>query len=141
MQKLLLYSDAVIFATKKAMLLAFAMMGAGFLAFNMPSIVDIKTALGPSGVAALAAMVGVTARWFWFKLSFQVIWREYIAAPLTSLLFASFWPPRLTEVLGDPANSGPQIIGYLIGMFGLLVVTWVSDFFTERKRAREEQGK
>jgi len=128
-----LAAQAAIIAAKKAWLPPIAVA-----IYATASVTGWKAAIGPEGVAALAALFGVGARWLWFKLAFTTIWREFLAAPLTAVIFATMWPKIVADQLGEAGDSGPQIMGFLIGMFGLLVVSYVSDFLTAYKIKRGE---
>jgi hypothetical protein len=126
--------SSIAFATKQLI----SVLPVALVFMSQIGFADVQNFLGATGVAAVASVLGVLARWFWFKLRFQNVWREFIAAPITSIVFASTWPPVLETWIGASANNGPSIVGFVIGLFGFVAVTWVNDFFTSMKQREGE---
>lgn len=128
---------AIYAATNAATIAPIAAVTSGL----MVSLSDLKDMAGPSGIAVAAALLGVIARWLYFRIPKHIIWREFIASPIMAFVFASSWPPVLQSYLGAVGPDGPQVMGFVIGMFGPLVVGFFNDFLSSvRARKKGEQA-
>lgn len=85
--------------------------------------------LGVFGVAAFSAFVGAACRWAYFQLSLRAGITGMIISPILAFVFAQTKIPLLETLIGTlPIETAPMINGFIIGVFGLLVLGYVSDF-------------
>lgn len=94
--------------------------------------------LGPRGIACVFALFGAVWRWHRYRLSF----RQGTSGCAFSIVLAFIigdgqvpYADMLTA--GIAKESIPMMNGFLMGLFGLLLVTSVQDFMTAY-RARKE---
>lgn len=96
--------------------------------------------LGPRGIAVVFAMVGALWRWHRYQLSF----RQGTSGCMFSIVLAFIigdgqvpYADALTA--GIAKESIPMMNGFLMGLFGLLLVTGVQDFMAAYRARKEAQ--
>lgn len=143
--------EAVVFAVKNALTLApvqAAVGGVTFLVSSMSASIDgflpgtFFGPLGPRLTATGFALIGALWRWHRFKLSTHAGVSGCVFSMVLAFIIGDSQVPYAEAFTQSIAKESiPMMNGFLMGLFGLLLVTGVQDFMSAYRGKKEGDGK
>src|SRR5574337_969214 len=132
-------------AAKNVAILVPAQAAAGLAAFAVDSAMSpnlsvegLSTLLGPRLVAMIFAVIGAFWRWHRFKLSFHMgVSGCFFSTTLAFIIGDGQVPYADALTKNISRESIPMMNGFLMGLFGLLLVTGVQDFMSAYRAAKK----
>lgn len=102
------------------------------------SVEGVSMMLGPRGIAVVFAMIGALWRWHRYQLNFRQGTSGCAFSTVLAFIIGDGQVPYADMLTaGIAKESIPMMNGFLMGLFGLLLVTGVQDFMAAY-RARKE---
>lgn len=137
--------SAAVVAGKKALVLAPMQFAAGLATYvvgnvtpHTLSVEDVSEFLGPRGMAVVFALIGAGWRWHRFRLSMHMGMSGCVFSMVLAFIVGEGQIPYADAITKNlSSTSVPMMNGFLMGLFGLLLVTGVQDFIAAYREGRK----
>lgn len=137
--------SAVAVATKNALVLAAVQLLTGVMAIvttivapNTLSVVDVSDFVGPRVVASTFAVIGAFWRWHRYRLNIHSGISGCAFSVVLAFIVGDGQVPYIDALTKNIARESiPMMNGFIMGLFGLLLVTGVQDFIAVYRGSRK----